>query len=135
VRTLVPATRAEQADIYNLKANAYRLILYAAPRWRDPRAALDEWATLIENSPLKTKSPMERLWLFQIFLDLGRQLNEERRAEFERLQKRGVVIPGLPGPHRQAIWERVRSSKDPVVALYGMLETVAPLKWGAWRAW
>ncbi|HXG32660.1 MAG TPA: hypothetical protein VNJ11_04795, partial [Bryobacteraceae bacterium] len=134
LRTLAPATRAEQADVFRHKANLYRLILDMAPPWWDPRAELEEWLALLENSPLKTESPMEWLWELQIFLDLARELTEERRAEFERLQKKGVRIPGLPGPHRQAIWERVRGSKDPVVALYGMLEAVAPLKWGAWRA-
>lgn len=71
-------------------------------------------------------------WLGQFlgFLDLGRELSEEKRGEFQRLQKKGVIMPGLPGPHRQVIWERVRGSKDPMVALYGMLESVAPLERG-----
>lgn len=134
VRSLVPASREEEPDIFHQKADSYRLIFDMAPAWWEPRVALEEWLALFENSPLKTESPMEWLCQFHIFLDLGRKLSEEKREEFGRLQKKGVVIPGLPGPHRQAIWERVRGSKDPVVALYGMLESVAPLKWGAWRS-
>ncbi len=133
VRTLVPARSEEEADIFHQKAGFYYNLFDLAPGWWDPRVALDEWAALFENSRLKTESPME--WLFQlnVFLNLGRELSQETREEFERLQKKGVSIPGLPGPHRQAIWERVKGSRDPVVALYGLLESVAPLKWGAWR--
>lgn len=133
VRTLVPASKREETEIFHQKAAYYVNIFDMAPAWWDPRAGLEEWLALLENSPLKTESPMEWLWELQIFPDLARELTEERRAEFERLQKKGLRIPGLPGTHRQAIWERVRGSKHPVVALYGMLEAVAPLKWGAWR--
>ena len=132
-RALVPARAEEEADIFHQKAVFYYHVFDLAPGWWDPRVALDEWAALFENSRLKTESPMEWLSELNVFLDLGRELSQGNREEFERLQKKGVSIPGLPGPHRQAIWERAKGSRDPVVAMYGLLESVAPLKWGAWR--
>ncbi len=113
-----------------VRAAAYRALLDQTPPSVAAGEFVEEYVTIFENARWRSENPGEWLNAFQLLLDFARKLDAGTEGEFGKLRKRGVIIPGLPSPHGRLILQRLRASRDPVLAAYAWLEELAPLSWG-----
>ena len=109
-----------------------RAVMYAVatdfiPAGPYQQKAFSEWLSFLEQASAQAVSPVEWLSQFELLLRLARVPDPDTKAKIRELERRGMMLSMLPSDSADHIRERMRVSRDAVVATYARAEELIPV--------